>query len=224
MDGKIIFLNGTSSAGKSSIAIELQKILGKSCHIINIDRFMKKEMSKKALELDCFKEEDRSRSWWDEWLAIKNLLKPEEAESIFVELLKSFYEQSKIISQRGNIVIIDMVLEDVTDCLEILHNLDVLFVLIYCPLEVIKARIVKHNASLENLDKRTLELSKKQFDILYERNVNNSYKPKLLYDLIIDSSLNSPEACAQKIKDYADTHKNQEAFNKNYEKVFKNEN
>ncbi len=40
--GKIILLNGTSSSGKTSIALELQKILDEPYFLLSLDEFVKK--------------------------------------------------------------------------------------------------------------------------------------------------------------------------------------
>jgi chloramphenicol 3-O phosphotransferase len=113
--GTIIFLNGVSSSGKSTLAKELVKILPDYYHM-SIDDF------------DTFidRMEDREN----------NHLIPVETEYFFHRTIAMF-------SDRGVNLVVDHILHDDftrEDCLKILADYPVLFVGVHCPIEEVERR------------------------------------------------------------------------------------
>lgn len=108
--GKIIFLNGVSSSGKTTLSNELVKAMPRYFHISldNFDNY-----------IDSM--EDREN----------NHLIPVETEYFFHRTMAMF-------SDKGINLIVDHILHDnftKEDCLEVLRNYPVLFVGVHCPIE-----------------------------------------------------------------------------------------
>ena len=117
-NGKVIFLNGTSSSGKSTIGKELQKTLKEPYLLISIDDY-----------LNCLP---------DTFLEDNKLL----AKSITI-LLDGFNASCEAIARAGNNVIVDHVLQEpdwVSPCVRAFRDLKVIFVGVRCPLDVLEAR------------------------------------------------------------------------------------
>jgi chloramphenicol 3-O phosphotransferase len=113
--GKIIFLNGVSSSGKSTLSKELVKKLPDYFHF-SVDDF------------DCIieKMEDREREH----------LIPVPTEYFYHRAISMF-------SDKGVNLILDHILHDeftTKDCLEVLRDYPVLFVGVHCPLEELERR------------------------------------------------------------------------------------
>jgi chloramphenicol 3-O phosphotransferase len=113
--GKIIFLNGVSSSGKSTLSKELVRKLPDYFHF-SVDDF------------DCIieKMEDREREH----------LIPVPTEYFYHRTITMF-------SDKGVNLILDHILHDeftTKDCLEVLRDYPVLFVGVHCPLEEIERR------------------------------------------------------------------------------------
>jgi chloramphenicol 3-O phosphotransferase len=113
--GNIIFLNGVSSSGKSSISKELVKKLPDYFHF-SIDDF----------DLVIEKMEDRKNE----------RLIPVPTEYFFHRAIAMF-------SDKGVNLIIDQILHNeftTKDCFEVLHSYPVLFVGVHCPTEELERR------------------------------------------------------------------------------------
>lgn len=113
--GKIIFLNGVSSSGKSMLANELVQLMPNYFHM-SIDDF----------DLFIEKMEDREN----------NHLIPVETEYFFHRTIAMF-------SDRGINVVVDHILHDnftSEDCFKTLVDYPVLFVGVHCPLEELERR------------------------------------------------------------------------------------
>lgn len=113
--GKIIFLNGVSSSGKSTLANTLVKLMPSYFHM-SIDDF------------DIFIERMEDRE--------NNHLIPIATEYFFHRTIAMF-------SDKGINVIIDHILHDnftSEDCFKVLADYPVLFVGVHCPLEEIERR------------------------------------------------------------------------------------
>jgi chloramphenicol 3-O phosphotransferase len=113
--GKIIFLNGVSSSGKTTLSNELVKAMPKYFHI-SIDSF----------DIFIDKMEDRER----------NHLIPVETEYFFHRTIAMF-------SDKGINLIVDHILHDnftKEDCFKVLRNYPVLFVGVHCPIEQLELR------------------------------------------------------------------------------------
>ncbi|MFG2429364.1 chloramphenicol phosphotransferase CPT family protein [Streptomyces sp. NPDC048590] len=116
--GRIIFLNGTSSSGKSSIARELLDILddGVFSHLA-VDSFISMR-SRRELEA-------------------------EELDAALRRTRMGFHRSIAAMAEVGNDIVIDHVLSEpwrLLDCLTVLPPEDVLFVGVRCPLDELSRR------------------------------------------------------------------------------------
>ena len=120
MKGKIIFFNGASSTGKTTLAHALQAKLDEVYYHISVDNFINM-MDEKKVESNF-------------------LARISEAMSIMHHTVKLF-------SDRGLNVIVDHVLMDIpelafatTECVNLLHDNPVLFIRVDCDLEELERR------------------------------------------------------------------------------------
>jgi chloramphenicol 3-O phosphotransferase len=115
----ILFLNGTSSSGKSSIAKALQTMIDAPCFHLCIDDYLA------ALQTDL----------WD---------RPQVVQREWLHIIRGFHAAAAAIARSGNLVIVDDVLEDeppwVGNLLTLFEDLDVLFVGVHCPLAELERR------------------------------------------------------------------------------------
>src|SRR6056297_607177 len=117
-NGKVIFLNGTSSSGKTTIAKELQKSLEKPYLYISLDNYLNN-------------------------LPPAFLQDNEYMAKSFPILLDGFNASCAAIAKAGNNVIVDHVLQEpswVAPCVKVFWNLKVVFVGVHCPLDVLETR------------------------------------------------------------------------------------
>lgn len=164
----ILFLNGTSSAGKTSIANALQATLDEPYLYFSAD-------IRKTL-LPPFRE---GLGW--------------NVEEILTKLRTGYYGCLAAFLQSGNYVITDQAIERsewMIQCAEMLASTRTFLIGVRCPQEVAEER------ERERGD-RMLGLVKEQFQVVHQVGI---------YDLEVDSSLLTPEACAEKIKTYVATH------------------
>jgi len=120
MKGKIIFLNGASSSGKTTLAHALQAKLDEVYYHISADTFIKM-MDEKKLEKDPLPR--------------------------LTETLSAMHHTVKLFSDRGLNVIVDHVLLDTPElrfttpeCVKLLHGCPVLFVRVDCDLPELERR------------------------------------------------------------------------------------
>jgi chloramphenicol 3-O phosphotransferase len=117
--GTILFLNGTSSSGKSSIAKALQSMIEQPCFHLCIDDYLR------TLQPDLW---DRQEIVQREWR----------------QIIAGFHAAAAAIARVGNLVIVDDVLEEeppwVDNLLTLFEGLDVIFVGVHCPLEELERR------------------------------------------------------------------------------------
>jgi chloramphenicol 3-O phosphotransferase len=110
--GRVIFLNGTSSSGKTSIARELQLMLDPPHFHMSVDAINSMRARQKSLELDAA-----------------------ELEAILSRTRAGFHRAVAGMAQAGNDVIADHVLSEqwrLLDCLEVMAGLEVVFVGVRC--------------------------------------------------------------------------------------------
>ena len=168
--GKIIFLNGASSSGKTVIAEALQDKLSEPYLTLSVDGFM-----------DLFLQGYISGAKGAE-------LTPEDVQTLTAlipKIVSSFHQCIAVFADNGIHVIVDHVLQDpdwLKACVEALQGFPVLFVGVRCPLEVLEKR--------EQEREREPGTARKQFDIVHAHGV---------YDLEVDTSLQSPEEIAELI-------------------------
>jgi len=114
--GKIIFLNGVSSAGKSTLTKSLQEKLTEPYCWLSVDNFLS------TIHEKFFNSEYRAS---------------------LSQALRAMHHTIKLFSDMGLNVIVDHVLEKqkwLDECVEILYEYPVLFVHVTCPLEELRRR------------------------------------------------------------------------------------
>ncbi|MGW9175905.1 chloramphenicol phosphotransferase CPT family protein [Streptomyces decoyicus] len=118
--GRIIFLNGTSSSGKSSIAQELLRTLDETYFHLPVDAFH-------AM---------RSR----------NEVSPEELPTMLRRTWRGFHRAVAGMAAGGNNVVVDHVLSEpwrLLDCLELFLPRNVVLVGVRCPLQELERREIR---------------------------------------------------------------------------------
>lgn len=164
----IIFLNGTSSAGKTSLVTALQATLNEPYLTFSAD--LRKPM------LPPF----RGGLGWS-------------VPTILDNLRAGYYDCLVSMATTGNYVIADQAMEEpawVFACAEALKETRAYFIGVRCDLEVALQREQARGD-------RTIGLVAEQFNTVHQVG---------MYDLEVDTSQNTPEACAEQIKAYVYTH------------------
>ena len=130
--GKIILLNGASSAGKTSIVRDLQTILDEAYLEAGIDKFLFMLPAHYLMKAHL----------WHEVIGYEKMdngdLLPKVGEHGH-RLMRGMHRAIAALAQTGNNVLADHVLLDrlwLDDCIYTFEGLEVLFVGIFCPLEV----------------------------------------------------------------------------------------
>ncbi len=172
--GIIIFLNGTSSAGKSTIATELQQSLPQPFMHISLDTYLN-QLSPLVLN--------------NQQLMI----------SLLPRLLDGFNYSVAAIASKGNNCIIDHVLQEpewVHPCVEAFEDLEVYFIKVYCPLEILVEREKVRGD-------RHIGMAEYQYSRVHHYNS---------YDAEVDTSVLSAKECAQSIINLLDSSQKPTAF------------
>jgi len=181
--GKIIILNGTSSSGKTSIVRALQDILDEPFLDAGIDKFIWM-LPRRYLD----------RPLWDKVLGLAT-----EAGPLGHRLMSGMHQAIAALSRAGNNVVADHVLVErrwLEECTRIFSELPALFVGVRCPLEVLERREAMRKD-------RTLGQARAQFHLVHVHGI---------YDLEVDTSESSAEACALEIKRRLEDGSSPEAF------------
>jgi len=175
--GKIIFLNGVSSAGKTTLAKTLQNRLSEPFYLLSNDMFCDMAPEK----------------FWD--------INSDETGSV---ALSGLHHTIKTFSDIGINSIVDHVLlkrqgekynkynidnlDNMEECVMLLHDYPVLFVHVTCPLEELRRREKERgDRDIGQGESQLLELS-----------------PQSTYDITVDTFLDSTEECADKIIEFLD--------------------
>lgn len=170
--GSIIFLNGASSSGKTSIAYALQSLLEIPFLHISIDNFLQ-TLPTRFINI------------------LSGETQPSENElnhlrTYFPRILSGSHASIAALSSEGNNLIVDYVFEQENDlqaCVERLADFPVFFVGVYCSLEELERR--------ERQRDRRQGLAKQQFNVVHKHGG---------YDLEVDTTCDSSEECAIEIK------------------------
>ncbi len=181
--GVIILLNGTSSSGKTSLVRALQDALDAPLLDAGIDRFLWM-LPKRYLNPPL----------WDDVLG-----RATEAGATGQRLMSGMHHAIAALARAGNHVVADHVLVDarwVEECARLFCDLPAYFVAVRCPLDVLEQR------ERQRQD-RTLGQARAQFDLVHAHGI---------YDLEVDTSLASPEQCAQQIVDLVSSGRPPQAF------------
>lgn len=176
--GHIIFLNGPSSAGKTSIARVLQHRLSEPYLHMALDTFLGMFPSN-FVETAGSSSEIPSAPDRDEAIAI--YLTP-----VAERLISGYHHAVAACALVGNNLIVDHVLLErqwLRECVALLANVTVFFVGVHCPLQALEAREGTRGD-------RVPGLARAQFDRVHAHGI---------YDLEVDTSLASAEACATRV-------------------------
>jgi chloramphenicol 3-O phosphotransferase len=170
MASTIIFLNGTSSSGKTSILRSLQAQLPDPFLDMGIDRFIFM-LPKRYLE----------RPLWDEILG-----KAVQSGDAGRVLFSGMHHAIEAVARQGSNILADHVFVEkawVDECAGLFAEMNAYLIGIYCPLEILEQR------ERERKD-RTPGQARTQYAVIHKYTC---------YDLELDTSVLSPEQCARKI-------------------------
>ncbi|GGZ19155.1 chloramphenicol phosphotransferase [Streptomyces inusitatus] len=134
MSGRIIFLNGTSSSGKSSIAQELLMILDEPYFHLPVDAFHA--------------------------MRTRREYPPEQVDELLKRTWMGFHRAVAGMAAAGNNIVVDHVLSQpwrLADCLELFVPEDVVLVGVRCPLEEVERRERARGDRLEGLAARQFD-------------------------------------------------------------------
>jgi chloramphenicol 3-O phosphotransferase len=118
--GQIIFLNGTSSSGKTSIAEDLLRVLDRPYFHLAVDAINSMRAKEKTGELP-----------------------PDELAAALTRTRAGFHRAAAGMAEAGNDIIVDYVLSEpwrLLDCLTVFAGFDVVFVGVHCPLGELQRR------------------------------------------------------------------------------------
>ena len=128
--GKIIFLNGVSSSGKTTLAKALQERLPEPFYWLAVDTFIETIMPKKYFSIDGFN--------------------PDGGEPVIFKTISLAQHTIKFFADIGTNTIVEHILfpfieiqpykNQTAECIELLHECPVLFVHVTCPLEELRRR------------------------------------------------------------------------------------
>ena len=153
--GKIIFLNGVSSSGKTTLAKTLQGRLSEPFFLLNMDAFAH------ALRMpEKFYDGDWNSSRWNQ---------------IEDKIVSSFHQTIKIFSDMGFHTVVDRVFsrESLTECVELFHDYIVLLVHVTCPLEELRRREKERgDRYIGQSEEQLLELSEVVMQGMYDITVD----------------------------------------------------
>ncbi|MCL2399936.1 MAG: chloramphenicol phosphotransferase CPT family protein [Defluviitaleaceae bacterium] len=145
----------------------------------------------------------------DKFNAFKN--DTEENDDILEEALYNYYHTVKLYSDRGSNIIIDTVLDDeewMDYLLEILQDNPVLFVHVTCP----KEELIKRELARGD---REIGLAVEQLQYLSPQ--------EQIYDIVVDTYVNTTDECASKIIELLNNSDNFQAFRTLWVQRAKNE-
>jgi len=182
--GQIIILNGTPRSGKSSIAAAIQNTFDGVWMNLGVDRFMQMTPSKYLPGIGLRPGGERP-----------------DLEPLVLILYGAMYESIAAHSRLGLNVVVDVGHHDayavprgiLPDCARRLNGLPVWFVGVRCPLEIIMER---RRATWG--DSSAADAPVPQPVRLWQQAVHNPG----IYDLEVDTSVLSPEACAAVIRQH----------------------
>ncbi len=184
--GNIIFLNGTSSSGKTSIVKALQEIMDGYYISTGMDHFLDGAPDKIHTSSDGI---NPSTSDGFLWVFPNNDKRVSELRvgPVAFNLWTGMYAAVAALASKGNDVIIDDVIFDsiaLKQAVNTLHTFNVLFVGVHCSLEVAEQREQARG-------NRTQGLVKAHYDLVHSHGI---------YDFEIETSTLTAMECAIQIK------------------------
>lgn len=186
-NGTIVFLNGTSSSGKTTLALALQEILPEPYLHIALDQF-RDGMPAKYRGLNSPEGTPGAMGL--------NVVPVKSDEGVFTDIqfgsmgcrmLKGMRRAIACMARAGNNIIIDdIIMKDdfLQDYLDVLEEFNVVFVGIRCPMSVIEEREQQRVGRFPGT-------AIAHFKSAHAHGT---------YDVEVDTSTDSPQVCAQKIK------------------------
>ncbi|PYY30056.1 Chloramphenicol phosphotransferase family protein [Paenibacillus illinoisensis] len=186
--GLIIFLNGTSSSGKTSIAMEMKKQGDIPLHHLSVDQFFQ--------NYDQFID-----STYPDMKPTRELEPHMMTGILFDPIVSLFYSTIKLFSEMGLNVIVDTVItndEWFNGFYDLLSDYPILFVGVHCSKEELTRRE-------QSRGDRSIGLAHSQFDYIY------AYDE---YDLEVNTEELSSADCAAKILDYINSEQKYSVFKK----------
>jgi chloramphenicol 3-O phosphotransferase len=200
----IIFLNGPSSSGKSSIQKSLQKIATQNVLRIGIDTFF--DALIKEPDLSSFKKDKKFDQFTPQGEYIRGIkLQRDDSGNPVVPLkvgpageriIFGMHRAIRAYAEAGNNVIVDYILYNpawIKDLAQSLKDHRVYFIKIHAPLEVIEQREKDRNTSPPG----------------HARSHYGTVHQGMVYDLDADTSENTPEEAAKRILDFIQSHEPQ---------------
>ena len=179
----VILIAGTSSAGKSSIITELEKLVGNGYRVIKIDDFNTgKILEKKAKAWGWNDKTQTLNDFMDayvlnktgSYMGVETELSSGPLHDIHKEIFdatyKAFFEYANQEAQKGNIII-DTVFDfadNYDQFSKIMGDNKIIKVLVYCPLDIIEERVEKRNLSGKPEEQRTAFQAFIQFPAIYK--------------------------------------------------------
>lgn len=187
-NGLIVFLNGTSSSGKTSISKELLKISNHDFLYLSVDDFAKGITHSFVEMFPKFNEEIEENQ--------------NKANEILTNpLVNLYYATIKYFALTGKRVIVDSVIESkywMNECLELMKGLNVVFVGVQCPLDELERRELARGD-------RNSGLAKSQYDKVHSHGD---------YDMTVNTFDSSIHDCAMEILTFINSNKVGSAFRK----------
>ena len=198
VQGNIVFLNGISSSGKTTIAKAFQELMEEPYFRTGLDHFL--DMTHDKFHTISA---DTNPPLADGFLWVR-ATGTEPGTEIRIgpagyKLLAGMYRAIGVLAATGNNIIVDDVLFDrkvLKDAVETLYLHKVLFVGVRCPLEVAEQR------EKERSD-RFPGLARQHFDIVHAHGI---------YDLEVDTFTLTPPECANQIKQRLENGPTPDAF------------
>lgn len=182
--GKVIFLNGASSSGKTTLANNLRLSLEEPYLYLGLDTFIT------MLPLGYIGQVPPA----DQCMQLIPFVDKEGHNQVELKygpkgriLIKSMYETVRILANNGWNVICDDVCFELQEVAKILDRLEVILISVYAPLTVLEERELARKNRLPGL-------ARWQFPKMYPSNP--------IYDLEIDTSKGSIEESVQAIKEF----------------------
>ncbi|MBE0670766.1 MAG: AAA family ATPase [Anaerolineales bacterium] len=166
----IIFLNGTSSSGKTTLLKSLQKQMQEPYLDMGIDKFIWMLPSR---YLD--------RPLWDDVLG-----KAHQSGPLGMTLFSGMHHAIAAAASRGNNIVADHVFVEkawVDECASLFAGMNAYLIGVKCPLEIAEQRE-------KDRKDRTLGQARLQYDVIHQY---------VTYDLEVDTSLLNSEECVTKI-------------------------
>ena len=187
--GNVIYLNGTSSAGKSSLAAALQAVLPEPYLHVSLDRitgiFPPRFVAVQPFGVPVPSQARAGLVLLHDTQDGRLRLEAHHGPA-WERLAAGFRQSIRALALTGNHLIVDDVLtrrEALRACVAALAGLPVLFVKVDCPLAEVERRERERGDRLLGLARWQHE----RMDL------------GLVYDLVVDTSRQTPEECAQEV-------------------------